>query len=227
MRNFSGVSFDNRINLKAIRTFAIKFVLRSTNNSNKKSAHPTTTSRCVAARKVLALTFIKDHANDELEQLYSAFSGHIYSIRPAKPRAPYLGCSEVSPNRLDHDKIQKTYITNPKAVMALIRPQVNASAKPTPTDFTISVRQNNRPFTFNPDEFDCPINTGPAFSFHPPASNEIVSCLQQKSPPQARVGFLIRIFYILTLKGSYVRKSLVGFLNLTLSLLIGKHLTRS
>jgi len=191
MRNFSGVSFDNRINLKAIRTFAMKFVLRSSDKV-KKSAHPSTTSRCVAARKILALTFNKDHANDELDQLNSAFSGHIYSIRPAKPRSPYLGCSEVSPNRVDHDKIQKTYIVNPKAAMALIRPRVNASAKPTPADFTNFFQRNNRPFQFLPDSFDCPIKIGPAFSFRPPKREEILSCLRQKdksSPGQSGISY--------------------------------------
>ena len=191
MRNFSDFSFDNRINLKAIRTFATKFVLRSSGKSFK-SAHPSTTSRCVAARTVLALSFLRDHSNDDLDQIYSAFSDHIYSIRPAKPRAPYLGCSEVSPNRLDHDKIQRTYVVNPKAAMAIIRPRVNASAKPTPADFTISVSQHNRPFTFCPDDFDCPINTGPAFSFRSPTSAEIVSCLRQKdksSPGQSGISY--------------------------------------
>jgi len=191
MRNFSGLSFDNRINLKAIRTFATKFVLRTKGKSNI-STNPSTTSRCVAARIVLALNFVKDHDNDELNQLYSAFSAHIYSIRPAKPRSPYLGCSEVSPNRLDHDKIQKLYLTNPKAAMAIIRPRVNASAKPTPADFTLSVRQHNRPFTFFPDQFDCPINSGPAFNFRPPTSTEIVDCLRQKdksSPGQSGISY--------------------------------------
>jgi len=189
-----------------------------------KSQHirPSVPLVCLSA---LFLSFVNDHANDGLDQMYSAFYGHIYSIRPAKHRTTYLGCFEVSPNRFDHERIQTTYIINPKAAMEIIRPHVNASAKPSPAHFTVSIRQHNHPTTFINGAFNCPINTGPAFCFRPPTNVKIISCLGKRdksSPGQNGISYQD---ILLTLKELFVRKFLPEFLKATLSPPIGKHLT--
>jgi len=158
--------------MDAIHTFTYKFVLR--NHQPKLNPHPTTSTRCDSARIASAYTLIRDHSSSDLSTICSAFTGHIYSIRPAKLRSPFIGSAEVNEKRLNHDQLQRLYTCNPKAAMDIIRPKVKATAKSSPQAFTDNVNEHNRATLFVPDSFDCPISRGAEFDFQPPSSIEIV-----------------------------------------------------